>query len=619
MTEIIINKSDLYDIAVNEFHTIHFDLRNINVEKLKQKFAISTSDTLIAVYSIDKLFSKNTISIVFTDKGFYTLIGRSRLLFSDIEFSGIVIDYNHLNNYIVSHEKNAVTLLGYKDKIIIQKKPVIIRTLDWEKGREELERFIGIIQKKVQINNYDEMKKAQQTKDLFRMEIRHALDICLPLYDESKKNVLKKESSFREEYYQILIQDFNIYEIEQELHCEEINKPTIDNCLKYVVSYYEAIKDPNLYTSEETIRRRILNLNQIDIDENKIVCDVCKKIINMRNMFLFYYDLRENPFISISEIVKRASETRFASNEIIESIRFANIYKNHLMACILSELREKQPSTIARYSGFRDGLELDCMHYAIITGNTNLVKKDITYYQNVIENPKHTNIVGYNPYDYAFVAFVVGNEELGKYLFENSGEIKKLKDAQASLKKMIAAQKNILMHKRVDRKNTSDFNASSMEYSYERIKCLTRDYEELAKEIEKKRECFYGNIYLWKANMANMPLMANLYSSYLNPEILELFLCEIDKHIHIYNKKKDIHIKIDFFDETDFDEKKVTNDDLARPYGNSWFSPNAHTDYEILKKEYYAYAKKYHPDNAPEAEQIFKEINDERLAIIHSL
>lgn len=58
---------------------------------------------------------------------------------------------------------------------------------------------------------------------------------------------------------------------------------------------------------------------------------------------------------------------------------------------------------------------------------------------------------------------------------------------------------------------------------------------------------------------------------------------------------------------------------VTRPYGNSWFSPEAYKDYQKLRVEYKELAKKYHPDNKLGSEEIFKEINAERELIMEKI
>lgn len=77
-----------------------------------------------------------------------------------------------------------------------------------------------------------------------------------------------------------------------------------------------------------------------------------------------------------------------------------------------------------------------------------------------------------------------------------------------------------------------------------------------------------------------------------------------------------------FFAET---ENTTEREKVQKPYGNSWFSPEAHKDRSILKNEYRELAKKYHPDryageeDSAEATKIFQEILGERMDILESL
>lgn len=60
---------------------------------------------------------------------------------------------------------------------------------------------------------------------------------------------------------------------------------------------------------------------------------------------------------------------------------------------------------------------------------------------------------------------------------------------------------------------------------------------------------------------------------------------------------------------------------IQRPYGNSWFSPEAHRDIKKLKEEYHKLAKQYHPDKCkhPLSKQIFQEIVNERANILENM
>ena len=68
-------------------------------------------------------------------------------------------------------------------------------------------------------------------------------------------------------------------------------------------------------------------------------------------------------------------------------------------------------------------------------------------------------------------------------------------------------------------------------------------------------------------------------------------------------------------------EKKNADEPIQRPYGKSWFSPQAHSNIKALTKEYHKLAKQYHPDvcGHSRSREIFQEILNERAEILESM
>ena len=64
-----------------------------------------------------------------------------------------------------------------------------------------------------------------------------------------------------------------------------------------------------------------------------------------------------------------------------------------------------------------------------------------------------------------------------------------------------------------------------------------------------------------------------------------------------------------------------TFDPVEKPYGDSWFSPEAHSDINVLRTEYHNLAKTYHPDvsSLTHSTQVFQEILQEHTEIINKL
>lgn len=69
------------------------------------------------------------------------------------------------------------------------------------------------------------------------------------------------------------------------------------------------------------------------------------------------------------------------------------------------------------------------------------------------------------------------------------------------------------------------------------------------------------------------------------------------------------------------DQKKDAGAPIKKPYGTSWFSPEAHRNMKKLKEEYRALAKKYHPDvcDHPRSKEIFQDILNERADILEHM
>ncbi len=617
MEDVIISNSEVDDNR--SYTSIDFDINNNRIYKIQEKFGITQTDRIIAVYSTNRLIGiSDSIDIVFTDRCAYTLIGRKRPLFNFVGFSGLYFKYSDLCKYIISHEKNAVTLVGYNNKISIQKKPLTTNLTKWTICRDELEIFLEKLQKVIINRNKEKDIEYRNTIDLFYVGIREKLDRYMPIDDESQMNILKKNKSSMDEYNIVIIQDFNLTEIEK-MECDKKNDNDYgeDRAVGYVEKYIKDIKDPNLYTPIDVVRRRIRSINKIEKGRHEYKNRVCKALITRKSIFELYYSLREKPYISTEEIEEQCINLGFTKEEIIEAVRFAHIYTNYLMSCILEELKRKEIQSISEWKDFKDVAGMNCMHYAILTNNDTIVKKSISYYRKYRGNDNLKRYVGYDPYDYAFVAYVIGNGELGQFLFENTGDIKNLKEAASSLRKMIEAQRKIVKYKKG--KNSIRgvyFGEDSIDYSVERIQYLEKDLEEIEEKIKQTRERFYNNIEIWKKRMNESSFLRALKGFYLDPCSLSLFLQEIKKHLSVEDKDG-IHIRIDIFsDNNSFNGRDETE---VKPYGSSWFSPEAHHNYDVLRKEYYTYAKKYHPDNNVGTEEIFREINDERVEILQSL
>ena len=66
-------------------------------------------------------------------------------------------------------------------------------------------------------------------------------------------------------------------------------------------------------------------------------------------------------------------------------------------------------------------------------------------------------------------------------------------------------------------------------------------------------------------------------------------------------------------------KKEAKVSDIKKPYGSSWFSPDAHKDLSVLKHEYRTLILIYHPDSPQGSAEIFIDIQNERNFIISKI
>lgn len=69
------------------------------------------------------------------------------------------------------------------------------------------------------------------------------------------------------------------------------------------------------------------------------------------------------------------------------------------------------------------------------------------------------------------------------------------------------------------------------------------------------------------------------------------------------------------------EQQKSDDGPITKPFGTSWFSPEAHRDMKKLRQEYHQLAKQYHPDlcHHPRSKEVFQEILNERADILEHM
>lgn len=155
-------------------------------------------------------------------------------------------------------------------------------------------------------------------------------------------------------------------------------------------------------------------------------------------------------------------------------------------------------------------------------------------------------------------------------------------------------------------------NSANMQVDFEaQIQLLDREIEEYVYRVftaaEEKVKC------LLKSKNS---LIQYILAQYLHPELIltRLSTASDDNRLLQFGCFMIVPKSIAPIDEaSDTVFADVTVEPIVRPFGDSWFSPSAHNDSNMLKVEYRSLAKKYHPDvsESTSAEVVFKEIRAE--------
>ena len=143
------------------------------------------------------------------------------------------------------------------------------------------------------------------------------------------------------------------------------------------------------------------------------------------------------------------------------------------------------------------------------------------------------------------------------------------------------------------------------------------DAEKELDNKEKQRSSTYSDAIKYALNNLDKlrnseePLAKFLFRLYFEPDFLYSILSgtqtkketKLYKYADLYFVAPDfaeidpsLAVDMDYYENIENNLKLDGHTPITPSYGTSWFSVNAHSDVTILKAEYRALAKKYHPD-----------------------
>jgi hypothetical protein len=374
---------------------------------------------------------------------------------------------------------------------------------------------------------------------------------------------------------------------------------------------------------------------------------------------------KQEQFNSIREQVVR----RFGADQVQNLAFFQGRYYNSRMQRIYDSIKNNT-EPLAAWIHWTDSVGLTPLHYAIILHQEDIINQLLDEQKWEPSPPPSLEGDAAELYDYTLLACLCGVSNRDT-IFQDTSE---LVAAQRKSRKALEA-KLWLIKRKLDMQDStirglkSDLHQARHEHSYdkerdvwERLDTASElrdetlaDIDEIKqyiKEIDYEIQRLTQDAFVEAANTiqrlyeGNDPFIRYLFQLFTDSSFLYQVLSGSQGRCRIYTYGEfafvtpaNITLDLPYCEEgvaeqarhtgsqseyntTQAKEPKSAQDEpISKPYGTSWFSPEAHRNMKKLKEEYRALAKKYHPDCCTRADskQLFQDILNERADILENM
>lgn len=407
-----------------------------------------------------------------------------------------------------------------------------------------------------------------------------------------------------------------------------------DNYMRLLADFEQELS----YKSLSPIYKRIGSLEKRHIKVDIIQACLCVRMVEHSWIDTHISELRRNYGRDVAETIER-----FRCN-----------YFNHEMYKVYTAITRGSdyPDTYLR---LRDGLGLTPLHYAIILKNEEAIRHLLDQKDWKYASPYGSCAKPFQMYEYVVAA--AGNQlpNIQEILLKTNMDVIELRDTIKTIKGKLKFQgavnwvqdTNLIAH-RMDYANKKAHHASKGEL--ERISANidaikenlntaednAANLEEMLRSCEDSIPCVMENAidealcYLEEMRTNNYPLASYLHRIFFEPDFFErVQLATKDRlDLRLYHYEGFYFLAPAFANinlpyqgqssSTQNINKGVSTSNIP-PYGNSWFSNEAHHSIDTLKLEYRKLAKTYHPDvcKLPNSSDLFKAISTEYSQLYH--
>lgn len=635
-----------------------FDLRQLKkVDKLRSEYHIPPEETILAFCkSPVALFSMATEGLIFTNEALYFCPGHT--LKNGIKLKRIL--YTTMDSYIFTQEgsNGVVHAQTLNDEIrIIGPGPIFashnIAGTEIRKILREIQNHL-FKQSPLAKSRFDALAVAFLKKlraEMGILEIRKRTDAILyslmkfPDHADAAA-MLKAEYLFRE----FLPEKYEKYAatlpriISKNTREEIINIPE-----SFPNNYIRTLRQlDNDYKYEDLliIYQRISGHEWKDVDTTTICAYLSIRMNGSRKL---------NAALSV--IRKRDGDAAVNSIEY-----FKGIHSYHLMWSVYSAIKKGEKLHPA-YTHFRDGVGLTPLHYAILLKNEKAIA-DMLKKQNWTQAaPIGPNTSFESIYNYIVPAFGKQLSCFDDILLGTNKDAIKLKNDIKSRTKTLKFQNVVLSLNKVcfstqradylkkQLTNANDDELDVLRDDLENTRCSLENAASNAEDSVNILEEYLSELagivdnapsetaeILNKATYSDDPLVRYLYRLYFEPDFFEqvLLATQNSQPMNLYVHKGFYFVAPEFAEinlpplEVQSSQKKTTEKTEQKKkevprntpiYRNSWFSPKAHRDADILKSEYRKLAKQYHPDvsDMEDSTRLFQNISAEYKDLLEGL
>lgn len=645
---------------------VSFDISKIKkLVAVYQAYRICSGEKLIAFSKAAfSLISLTTDGIVFTNKAFYLHPINTK------EMPGNRFAYSDLCNYFITqeNERGSVHLQNETADYRIYDSTLVFKNT----AGKEIQLILETIQDKlIEVSQLAQEQYNEQVRwvlSLGRKEIDHGmlsartrvlLDVLSRKPNWKKDAIyLIAESLFRlcnrKEYQTYLnsvegaLSSTDLYELRQ--------PPT-----RFMETLLSQLSDLDHSFSNDYLNKTYLNISGDDLKSTSEIFNVAP-IDEPYLHVLAYCQIRTNSIPLAQDTMARIRK-KFGDSHANPIEYFSAIYRNRQMLSAYNALCSGKEIDKVWYS-MSDCYGLTLLHYALILKNDAAAEQILTIRKSHKLPPLPDDIDISWMYDYTLLACGTQSKLKEQVFLLFDPDMIRLEKEIATLKLKVAhyslkldgistmqgqCKSSIVYMEQNDPYSPDLYNLYSKknELAEEYRTCLESklDAEKELDNKEKQRESTYNDAIKYALNNldklrnSDEPLAKFLFRLYFEPNFLYSILSgtQTKEETNLY-KYADLYFVAPDFAEIDpslainmdgcnasgnsEDNPKLDGHaPITPPYGTTWFSVKAHSNATILKAEYRALTKKYHPDvcHHPDSNSAMQQITAEYEDLVRKI